>query len=115
MDQCLESYFFSAIHQLEAWGEKHQHHAHLQAFCGAPVQDRLKVIADQIPQIAREAGVDLIVSKWQIDYQAESIQLIDITNKLVKCFNPQEKALKWIEDLEGKDLIPVEEIEKHRH
>ncbi len=101
--------------ELEGWFEDRQHQAHLQAFCGKPVDNLLDHIRDRIPKVAKEAGVELVVSKWQIDYQTEDIELIDVTKALAEAYNPKEKAWKWIDDLKNHDLVPVETLEKHKH
>lgn len=101
--------------ELETWFEERQHQAHLQAFCGKPVDHLLDPIRDRIPEIAKEAGVELIVSKWQIDYQAKDIELVDVTKALAKAYDPKEKVWKWIDDLKNHDLVPVEALEKHKH
>jgi hypothetical protein len=86
---------------------------HLQGFGSAPVTDILVHIKDQLPQIAANAGVDLIVSKWQLDYIHPDIQPVDITLKIIEPFHPQAKALKWIEQLKDKAPLSSGEIEKH--
>jgi hypothetical protein len=86
---------------------------HLQGFGTAPVHDLLASIEKQVPAIAREAGVDVIVSKWAFDYRAGDAEVVDVTAALVKAFEPTAKALEWIEQM--KDIKPMSEAEILQH
>ena len=83
--------------ELKQKGEKHQDKLHRQGFGNAPVDDLLVYIKDSFPEIAKKSGVDVIVSS--VVYNNPSVEIIDITNEIVKPFNPSEKTLKTIEEL----------------
>jgi hypothetical protein len=100
------------VKELEKWGNEHQARLHKQGFGTAPVHDLLEYIKDDMPKIAKQAGVDVIVSKWEIAYQEPSVEMVDITDLIVKPFNPGEKQLKWIEQM--KDIKPTPEDELDR-
>ena len=100
------------IKELEAWGPAQQAKLHKQGFGTAPVQDLLKHIKGDIPKIAKEAGVDIIISKWDVVYQNPSIELVDITNEIVKPFNPSEKTLKSIRSNQTHPPVAEEVLEK---
>jgi hypothetical protein len=103
------------VKELEAWGQKQQQRMHHQGFGSAPVTGMLTHIKDQLPRIAADAGVDVIVSKWQLDYIDSDIVPIDITLKMVAPFEPKPQALKWIEQMKEKQPLSYEEIESHGH
>ena len=100
--------------KLEKEGEALQERLHQQGFSTASVANLLAQIKDQIPGIAREAGVDVIVSKWDIAYQSPSAELVDITELLIKPFHPNEKAMKSIKMLEKHAPVPLEELKNHK-
>ena len=54
----------------------------------------------------------MIVSKWEFDYMAPDADMVDVTMKLAKLFNPREKAYMWIEQIKDKDPISAEELER---
>jgi hypothetical protein len=83
--------------------------AHKQVFSVYPVGDILEQIKDKIPHIADQAGVDIIVSKWEIVYRRPGIEFIDVTDLLVEPFGPDEDALKLIDDIRKMDPVPLEE------
>jgi hypothetical protein len=98
--------------ELEATGEASQELAHKQAFSTWPVDNILEIIEGKIPEIAKQAEVDLIVSKWNIVYQQSGVEFIDVTDVMVKLFDPDEQMLEMLEQMKKQDPIPLEELEK---
>ncbi|MCJ7729367.1 MAG: hypothetical protein MUO27_05780 [Sedimentisphaerales bacterium] len=103
------------VEELEQWGLTQQKKFHMQGFGTADVNDLLEYIRNDIPQIAKEAGVDIIVSKWDIAYQSPSAKTVDITEKIVAPFKPDEKLLVMIRDLMTKAPMSNEVLEKADH
>lgn len=101
-----------AINELKAAGKQDQAQKHLQGFGTAPVHEYLELVKDQIAAVADEAGVDMIVSKWECDYLAADAEVVDVTMALAKLFEPREKAYQWIEQMKDKKPIPHEELER---
>jgi hypothetical protein len=62
--------------------------------------------------VAKAAGVDMIVSKWELDFLAEDAQTVDVTIQLAKLFNPNERAWKSIKSLEKWKPYSQEQIRK---
>jgi hypothetical protein len=100
------------IKELEEWGQQQQQKSHLMAFGTAPVQHLLEPVKDKLPEVAQKAGVDIIISKWQIDYQAEGAEFVDITDAMVALYNPNEKVLKSVEAMKNLKPYPQEELLK---
>jgi len=96
--------------RLEAEGQARQDLMHQQGFGTAPVDNILKHIEDQLPAIAREAGVDVIVSKWQITWQAPGVDTVDVTDLMVRPFKPNERTLKTIAEIRRQAPIPNEKL-----
>jgi Skp family chaperone for outer membrane proteins len=95
--------------ELEEKGKAGQQMFHMQGFSTASVNDILEHIKDKVPAIAREAGVDLIVSKWEIVYQSPDAEFVDITDLMVKSFNPSEKTLSILKEIGKNPPIPLQE------
>ena len=87
------------IAELEAAGPELQELVHGQGFGTAPVDNILAKIKSRLPEIAKEANVDIIVSKWNIIYQRDNLEFVDVSNLIVKAFNPDESTLKVISDI----------------
>ena len=100
------------VEAIKEIGRQQQAKQHLQGFGTAPVHEYLEHVKDQIPDVAKAAGVDVIVSKWEFDYLASDADVVDVTMELAKLFEPNEKAYKWIEQMKDKDPIPTEELKR---
>jgi hypothetical protein len=83
--------------QIKQRGSTLQTLRHLQAFSTAPVDDILAHLEDKLPEIAREAGVDIIVAR--LDYQGPSVELVDVTDQLVRAFDPDERTIRTVTEL----------------
>ncbi len=102
------------VADIQAEASAHQDQLHQQGFGTASVADILEHVKDKLPAIAKEAGVDAIVSKWDIVYQAPGAELVDITPLMVKPFKPNERTLRIIEDLRKQAPIPARQLQKMR-
>jgi len=96
------------IKELEAWPPTYHKLQMLQCFSTASVADILEKVKDQLPKVAQEAGVDIIVSKWEIAYSNSTSEIVDVTSHLVKLFNPDEQTLKFIEGLPKQPMSLLE-------
>jgi hypothetical protein len=96
--------------ELEAEGSAGQDLMHKQGFSTYSVNNILEKIKERIPEIAAQANVDAIVSKWDIIYQRPGIEFIDVTDLMVKPFNPNERTLGIIRELAKQNPIPLEEM-----
>ena len=70
-----------------------------QGFGTGDVSEYLDLIRDEIPKIAQKAGVDVIVSKWAIEYHDPNVILVDVTEALIQPFEPTEEDLEIIHDV----------------
>lgn len=93
--------------QIKKRGATMQTLRHMQGFSSAPVDDLLSAIRDKMPEIARQAGVDVIVAR--VDFQAEGVEVVDVTDAIVKAFNPNEKTLKTVAELKKHKPIGLVE------
>ena len=105
----------SRVAELNAQGPALQAKAHQQGFGNAPIDDIIQRIKKELPQIAEKAGVDLIVSKWNLDFQAPGAKFIDVTDLMVKPFSPTKETLKVIKDIQKQDPVPLEVLKEHKH
>ena len=96
--------------ELEAQGLARQARLHQQGFSTGSVINIMDKIRPALAAVAKEAGVVLIVSKWEAVYADPSIEYVDVTMPLVMKFNPNAQTLRWIESMKGKDPIPLEEL-----
>jgi hypothetical protein len=98
------------IKELENEGPWMQIRMHQQVFSTAGVTEIMARVSDALPGIAREAGVVVIVSKWEAPYKDISVELVDVTMPIVRLFAPTEQTLKIIEQMKGQAPIPFDKL-----
>jgi hypothetical protein len=98
------------MQQLEKEGQWAQVRLHQRGFSTVGVGSMLATVADQLPALAREAGVSMLVSKWELPYVAKDVQTVDVTLPLVKLFHPDEQTLKMIPEITKATPIPFDEL-----
>jgi hypothetical protein len=101
--------------KLEAQGRAGQAQVHSQVFGSAPVDEILAKIKDQLPEIAKRAGVDLIVSKWSVAYRSPTAEFVDVTEPMAKLFQPDEATWKIIRETSKHAPLSAEDLRKHEH
>ena len=102
------------VAELEKWGEGGQEAAHRQGFGNEPIDNVLERIEKDLPEIAESAGVDILVSKWEIAYQGKSAKFVDVTWEMVKLFDPDEATVEMLKELIKMEPIPADQLD-HEH
>lgn len=98
------------VAELEAFGPAMQMRIHRQGFGAAPIDDIMILIKDELPGIAEEAGVDVIVSKWVVAYQRPDAKVVDVTDRLAAAFDPDEQTLEVIRDIVRSEPVPLDQL-----
>lgn len=93
--------------ELDARGRAQQARLYLQGFSTAPIGDVLESIADRLPAVANDAGVSAIIPT--ADYNDPSVELVDVTDALVRLFEPDASTLKVITELRAKQPLAIEQ------
>lgn len=101
------------VKELEAEGPALQELMHKQGFSTWPVDNILETIERKIPEIAKQADVEVIVSKWDIVYQRSGVEFVDVTDLMVRPFEPDEDTWRTIKDIQKQDPVPLENLKKH--
>jgi hypothetical protein len=83
---------------------------HQRGFSTAGAGDLLAKVADRLPGVAREAGVVLIVSKWEMPFRDASVEVVDVTVPLMKLFQADEQTLKIAGELASQKPISLDEL-----
>jgi len=99
-----------AIEQLEATGQSMQIRMNLQGFSTAPVDDVLDTVRDKLPGVAQQACV--VVITRGADHHEAGVEVVDITDALVRLFDPDEQTLKVIAELRKQKPQPIEAVAK---
>ena len=98
------------VKEIDAQMKARQRRAHEQGFSTGSVANVMAKVKDSLPGVAKKAGVDVIASKWELNYQAPGIKVVDVTDDLVALFQVSEKGLKWVKDIKNHAPLPIEQI-----
>jgi hypothetical protein len=98
------------VKSLDELGPAMQRKFHEQGFSGASIDDILATIESRLPAIAKEAGVDLILSRWEIDYRTSNAQALDITEQIAAEFQPNEATLKTMREIMKTEIVPASQL-----
>jgi hypothetical protein len=98
------------VKEIETQMKAQQRRLHEQGFSTGSVADTMAKVKDSLPAVAKKTGVDVIVSKWEVNYQSPGIKVVDVTDDLVALFHVSEQGLKWIKDIPNHAPLPIEQI-----
>jgi hypothetical protein len=98
--------------EIRAEGKAGQERLHQQGFGTASVKKYLDPVKDKIPQVAKDAGVDVIVSKWDLTYQNPAVETVDVTDEVVKLFEPSERVVKMVQEMKKHPPMDEDDVRK---
>lgn len=98
------------VKTLEQQGQWMQVRLHQRGFSTAGAGDLLAKVADRLPGVAREAGVVLIVSKWEMPFRDPAVEIVDVTLPVAKLFQPDEQTLEILGELARQEPVPFDEL-----
>ena len=97
--------------ELEAWGPQYQRQLHFQGFGRAPVDDLLEPVKAQVAKLARDKQLAAIT--MSCDFTGEQVELVDVTDDLVKLYDPSEKTLKTVREIRKVKPTKLSELTDH--
>lgn len=99
--------------QLDALFPALQHRMHQQGFSTGSIREIMQTLNSELPRVAEEEGVSVIVSKWELPYWSEAVELVDLTPQVVALIDPSERALGMVEDFEAAAPVSMEQLLAH--
>lgn len=96
--------------EIEGQKKLMQRRLHEQAFSTGSVAYIMAKVKDSLPAVAKKAGVLVVVSKWELNYQSPDVEVVEVTDELVALFQPSEKVLGWVKSCKDQKPLPIEEI-----
>jgi hypothetical protein len=98
------------VKEIDARMKLKQRRMHEQGFSTGSVAGCMATIKDSLPGVAKKAGVQVIVSKWELNYQAPGVEVVDVTDDLAALFHPNEKVQGVLREVKNHAPMPLEEI-----
>ena len=96
------------LKKLDREGKLRQAMLHEQGFGKGSVCYIMDEFKDQLKDLAVKENLALIVSKWELQYSNDSIEKIDVTEKVVGIFGPVNEKMKSTLS-EMKNSEPIKE------
>jgi hypothetical protein len=96
--------------EIEARMKLGQRRLHEQGFSTGSVAGIMAKIKGALPDVAKKAGVQALVSKWELNYQSTEAEAVDVTDELVGLFEVSDKGREWAKEIRAKPPLPLEEI-----
>ncbi len=93
------------VEEIKLFMPSFQHLLHQQVFSTGSICNVLREIEEDLPAIAAEAGVSVIVSQWELAYSDADLPLIDVTPQIVALFDVDEQLAGQLAEM--KDVEPV--------
>ncbi|MCK4941450.1 hypothetical protein KAS45_05100 [candidate division WOR-3 bacterium] len=100
----------SLIRHIEKTAQTYQVLMHLRAFSVGSVADILEKHKAEVDLVAKEAGVQIIVSKFELIYTGTGVDTVDVTLPLVRIFKPSEQAMKGISEMPKHEPLGMLEV-----
>lgn len=101
------------IRVLEEQMKLRQHRAHEQGFSTGSVIPIMEQVKARLPEIAKQANVQVVVSKWELNHRTAEVELVDVTEQLIALFHVNERGLKWCREVQQNPPVSIEEITMH--
>jgi hypothetical protein len=98
----------AAVKELESWGERYQRLLHFQGFGRVLVDDLLEPVKDRVQELARRRGLAAV--SMACDYAAPDVELVDITEDLVKLYDPSEKTLATARNVRSAKVVDLVQL-----
>lgn len=105
----------SAMAAIEREMEERQKQVHRQGFGAAPIPELLALIEDRIPEVARSAGVQAVVSKWDLVWLDADAPTVDLSLQLAELFEPDTETRRLLPEVLRQKPVPLDELERHGH
>jgi len=86
------------VKDLEAWGSGHQELAHRQLAGEAPIGNIVEALTPGLAEIARRAGVNLIVP--DLAFAGPEVQTVDVTELIMAYLKADSRTLSIVHDLQ---------------
>ena len=104
--------------EIEARMRLQQRRLHEQGFSTGSVAGTMAKVKDELPALAKKAGVQMIVSKWELNYCSPDVETVDVTEPVAALFHPNEnvtanrklKVSEVIKSLKNQPPLPIEDI-----
>lgn len=94
-----------AISKLEREATLRQAMMHEQGFGKGSINNITETVKDKMTQLAKDENLSAIVSKWELVFNDTDVELVDVTEKIVDFFEPNEKIKSMTKEIMQSEPI----------
>jgi hypothetical protein len=94
-----------AVAKLEREATLRQAILHEQGFGTGSVINITETVKDKLTQLANDENLSAIVSKWEISFSNNNVELIDITEKIVHFFDPNDQMKGMVKEIMQTEVV----------
>jgi hypothetical protein len=98
------------VEELKLFMPSFQHLLHQQVFSTGSICNVMREIEEDLPGIAAAAGVDLVVSEWELPYRSPDVEVTDLTPSIVALFDMDEETARFVAQMADVEPVPLEEL-----
>ncbi len=101
------------VMQIEKYKPAMSHRMHQQGFSTGSVREIMQELDTELQRVAEDAGVSVIISRWEVAFSNPAVELIDVTPQVVALIDSSEEALAMIRDIQESEPVPWEQLLAH--
>lgn len=98
------------IKEVSIQGMSYQHLLHQMVFSNGSAARIIDLVKDKLLDVARQADVKIVLSKYELCYQDPSVEIVDLTTQVSQLFNPTENIDKMVGEITKSQPIPLDEL-----
>ncbi|HEU5162942.1 MAG TPA: hypothetical protein VFV54_07345 [Thermoanaerobaculia bacterium] len=95
--------------ELEALGAARQQLMHQQVFSNGSILNLNGALRGAFESVAKETGVALIVSKWEVAWRDPAVEYLDVTDALVDRLQPDANVRGMMSSVKAQEPLPLAE------
>lgn len=80
---------------------------HEQGFGKGSINDIIEKIKDKIAALGKKENLTAIISKWEVVYNSAEVELVDITERVVDLFEPNERMKEMTKEVLMSEPVKV--------
>ncbi len=109
-DSAEKAHDTARVKELSVQAMSFQHLLHLTVFSNGSVGFVMAIVKDKLPGLAKNEGVSVILSKWELNFSDPSIEIVDLTSQVAQLFQPKENIDQMSKDISAQQPIPIDEF-----
>jgi hypothetical protein len=109
-DSALQAKDTTKFRELAIHAMSYQHLLHQMVFGAGSAAAIIGLVKDKLPEVTSQAGVSIIVSKFELTYKDPSVEIVDVTDKIIPLFNPKGDNEKIIAEIGKAEPIPLADL-----